>query len=365
MTTARLLCILTLGLCAPFPVANAYPPATQAPNQVARFFVVSAQDAESTNQVFRYRVDGPGSVPCLENILTHPSFDRPIAVTFHPNGEMFVMNRGLPTPGRGSISRFLHPTGTPVFNGTIPSSGFTFSGPHWGAFRMGELFVAQRFGNNVLRFLFDASGAASFNGAITSGLGGTAPRSVSVHPTTGEVFVTECCGVNEINRYLIDASGAAIPNGVITNPGLSNTHDMAWSPWEELFVCNAGNHTISRFLFDAAGNATANGQITGNGLAVPVGLDFSPWGELFVSSVSGATVSRFTFDTSLTVPLTDPPPRGRLPSMPGGFEVTVVSSVHGGPGTPGVARPTGRRSSPCHPPRPWRSDFHRAGRRRA
>lgn len=165
---------------------------------------------------------------------------------------------------------------------------------------MGELFIAQRFGNNVLRFVFDAAGNALFNGAITAGLGGTAPRGVTVNPISGELFVTECCGVDEINRYLFDATGNAIPNGVITGGGLSNPHDMAFSPWGELFVANAGsNNSISRFIFDAAGNASPNGQITGNGLNGPAGLDFSPWDELFVSNHLGAGgVSRWIFDAA-------------------------------------------------------------------
>ncbi len=80
-------------------------------------------------------------------------------------------NRGFTgSPGHGSVSRFLDPAGSPLFNGTITSS--SFSGPHFAVFRMGELFIAQRFGNNVLRFVFDAAGNALFNGAITAGLWG-------------------------------------------------------------------------------------------------------------------------------------------------------------------------------------------------
>lgn len=264
--------------------------------QSAKLFVSESQGGVST-QVYRYEV-GPTGVPTLDLIITDPSFDAPCCLAFGTTGEMFVVNRGFTgSPGNGSISRFLNPAGSPLFNGTITSS--SFSGPHFAVFRMGELFVAQRFGNNVLRFVFAAAGNASFNGAITSGLGGTAPRGVTVNPTTGELFVTECCGVNEVNRYLFDASGNAIPNGVITGGGLSNPHDMAFSPWGELFVPNPDNNSISRFIFDAAGNASPNGQITGNGLNGPLGLDFSPWGELFVSNHFGAGgVSRWTFDTS-------------------------------------------------------------------
>src|SRR5882672_6456332 len=160
------------------------------------------------------------------------------------------------------------------------------------------MFVAQRFGSNVLRFTFDSTGFPVSNGTITAGLGNTAPRGVIAHPATGELFVTQCCGINSINRYVFDASGNAVPNGVITGGGLNNPHDMAFSARGELFVANANGNSVSRFVFDAAGNAFPNGQIVGNGLSTPVGLDFSPWGELFVAGEGAPLVSRWLFDAS-------------------------------------------------------------------
>ena len=263
-------------------------------SQAAKLFVVSAQGTESTNEVYRYNVEPTGS-PTLELTITDPSLDKPFGLAFNAIGEMFVVNRGPAFGTTGSVSRFLDPQGAPVPNGTITSSRFSF--PHLAVFRNGELFIAQATGNNVVRFIFDAAGNAQFNGDLSAGLCCTAPRGVTVSPTGNELFVTQCCGVSQINRYLLDASGNATPNGVITGGGLNNPHDMAFSPWSELFVANSsGCHCISRFIFDAAGNASPNGQITGNGLNGPIGLDFSPWGELFVSNHFSPSVSRFTFD---------------------------------------------------------------------
>jgi DNA-binding beta-propeller fold protein YncE len=111
----------------------------------------------------------------------------------------------------GSISRILNPTSIPVSNGTITSDQFT--SPDGEVFVKGELFVAQVASSNVLRFKFDASGNTSFNGTITDGLCCGAPRNVAVSPAGNELFVTECCGVNEVNRYLLDLSGIAVRTG--------------------------------------------------------------------------------------------------------------------------------------------------------
>jgi WD40 repeat protein len=200
--------------------------------------------------------------------------------------------------GGGYISRILNPLHAPRPNGAIASPDF--SGPHWAAFRGDELFVPQRGGSNVLRFVFDQHGIALPNGAITAGLCCTAPRGVAFSQS-GELFVTQCCEVSTITRYVFDSAGNAIPNGVITGGGLSSPHDLAFSTSGELFVANAVGDSVSRFTFDASGNASPNGLITSPSLSGPLGLDFSPWGELFVGSGDPpGGVSRWTFDSSGT-----------------------------------------------------------------
>jgi hypothetical protein len=210
-----------------------------------------------------------------------------------------VSNRGDGvSPGAGSITRIRDPRGVPVSNGAITSA--SFSGPHWAAFRQGELFVAQRGANNVLRFGFGLSGSAALNGVISAGLLPNGPRGVAIGPT-GELFVAQCCGNDRINRYVFDATGASVPNGAITGNGLNNPNDIAFSPHYELFAANAFANSISRFTFDAGGNALPHGQITGPTLSGPAGLDFSPWGELFVGNAfPPSAVSRWTFDASGT-----------------------------------------------------------------
>lgn len=275
-----------------------------APSMAAKLFVVLADPGglPDSGPVLRYEVDGPTSTPRLESTITDPSFDRPCCLTFTPSREMLVSNRSFDTASffGGSLTRFRDPEGTPSPAGTITSE--FFSQPFWGAFRQGELFVAQRGFNNlfVLRFRLDAAGNASFSGSINAGLELAAPRGAAFSPS-GELFVSQCCESRAINRYVFDAAGNAISHGTITGGGLNNPHEIAFSPSGELFVANAGGDDIVRFTFDNAGTASPHGVITAPTLHGPIGLGFSPWGELFVANIlEPGGVSRFAFDSSGT-----------------------------------------------------------------
>lgn len=258
----------------------------------AKLFAVEAQGSASS-QVFRYHI-APSGAPVLDLTLTHPSFDQPFGVAFNDDREMFIVNRSV--GGSGSVSRFFDALGAPLFNGTMASAAF--NAPHGAVFRNGELFIAQNTGGNVLRFKFGIIGEAVANGEITSGLNNNAPRGAALSPW-GELFVTQCCGVNEINRYTFDADGNALDNGVIIGNGLGSPHDLTFSPWGELFVANLDSNTIARFVFDGAHSANPNGAISGATLNGPAGLSFSPWGELFVANHHGAGgISRWTFDAA-------------------------------------------------------------------
>jgi hypothetical protein len=269
------------------------------PSQAAKLYVVLSDPGgfPTSGPVVRYDVRGPARPATVDATISDPTFDLPCCLALSRSGELFVVNRGDGlSPGAGSITRITSPQRTPVSNGVIASA--SFGGPHWAVFRRGELFVAQRGASNVLSFRFDRAGHASPSGAITEGLCCIAPRGVAVS-RSGELFVSQCCGVNTINRYLFDSAGTPIPHGQISGGGLANPHDLAFSRSGELFVANADADSISRFRFDRAGNATAVGQISGPSLSSPIGLDFSPWGELFVTNHEPpGAVSRWLFSRS-------------------------------------------------------------------
>jgi hypothetical protein len=254
------------------------------PGQTAKLYVGAVGTAAP---VFRYEVGMTGT-PTLDLTLTHPTFSLPGWFAFSPAGEMFVINH------LGGVSRFLDPQGTPTFNGSIDST--EFANLSWSAFRGDELFVTSPGAGDgsVLRFTLDGAGNAVPNGKIANNTG-----VIEVNPATGELFVTQCCSPSRIERYLIDASGNAVSNGSIIDAGLNAPHDMAFSPWGELFVVNGFGNSISRFVFDASGTATANGLITESTLNIPLGIDFSPWGELFVANRNDGVIHRWTFDPSL------------------------------------------------------------------
>ena len=211
--------------------------------------------------------------------------------------------------------------------------------------------MAQLGANNVLRLQFDRRGVAEPNGKITSGLCCAAPRGVAFS-STGELFVTQCCGVSTINRFLFDASGNAIANGVISG-GLDNPQDLAFNRSGELFVANADSNSISRFQFDAAGHAIPHGQITGASLSGPAGIDFSPWGELFVGNAflpGGVSPGRSTGPGPLCS--TDRSPHGRTLSSRSS-SARIEAGHHGlGHGSQGGTSSTAGDVSACGGGRP-------------
>lgn len=238
------------------------------------------------NAVYRYEVE-QGGAASLDLTLVHPTFAVPGFFAFSPAGEMFVVSHGA------GVSSFLDPQDTPMFNLSIDASFFIT--PLWAGFRGEELLVSSLAGE-LVRFLFDASGYPVANGTIPVPAD---VRAAEVNPDTGELFVSLCCSSNRIDRFIFDSLGNAIPNGSIVGGGISNPHDMVFSPWGELFVVNGGNHTVSRFTFNAMGDAVPGVPISGGVLSVPLGADFSPWGELFVANRNDGWVSRFLFDASL------------------------------------------------------------------
>ena len=243
--------------------------------QTATFF--ATKDNATEYKVFRYQVS-PTTSPVLETTITDSSLIYPLGLTLSPAGELFVVNQG--TAG-GFVSRFLNPTGTSVFNGTVSA------GPEptfYGAFRGNELFVCQR-SSGVLRFIVDPiTGVVTPNGQIpiTATIGEF--RGVVVTPW-GELFVSEISGnAAIIHRVTFNTNGNAQPNGTISNPNMGLTHGMVFSPWGELFATSPSNNSIARFTFDSSRNASYNGSITGGGLAYPLDVSFAPWGELFVGN---------------------------------------------------------------------------------
>lgn len=251
----------------------------------------------AANEVYRYQIY-PTGTPVLELTLT-ANLDRPAYLALNPSqSELFIVNRGNPAGGAGSIARYLDPNGSPIANGTIADvnngGGFDFNLPHDLAFRGNELFVVNSDADNVLRFLFDGAGVPSSNGTISLSPIGQNLRGIVVGPG-GNLYLTVANTTSQqVREFLFDGGGNASPGQVISTPG-SNDHGMAFSPWGELFVTEAGSNSIARFTFDGGGVAQANGQITGNGLTSPVDLTFSGWGELFVGNSLGPIVSRWLF----------------------------------------------------------------------
>ena len=265
----------------------------------AELFLVSAQGGNSTNEVYRFSVAGAASAATLTLTIADPNLLQPIGITFDGSGAMFVTNRAS-YGGVPSLAISHQPLATSsVFDSTYTDGTFHF--PHGVKVWHNQLFVLQTTETgspsdpgSVSRYSLQPNQVPLFQDSIPN-LGGQA-RWVAVHPTTGEVFVTQCCGANRIDRFVLNSSGNYVPNGSISGNGLANPHGMTFSSSGELFVANPDWGTVSRFKFDSAGIATPSGNIGGNYGAIDVA--FSPWGELFVSSHLQPAVYRWTFDSA-------------------------------------------------------------------
>ena len=249
--------------------------------------------------VYRYNVT-PTSDPVLTGTISALSANT-IAVS--PAGELFVGQYTDP----GSILRFQSILGTPTPNGIVtnPDSHFISSLTFVDS-ELWALSSAYRACNtdpsNLVRVAFDATGAASPAGIVTTGLNG-ADRGMLWDPTNRIVYVTQCESQRAIQRYQVAADHAITALTPFTGDSLNNPHAMVMTSWRELIVANAGvasapGMSLQRFMVDAEGNLTPSGTIDGNGLNMPVGIGIAPWGELFAVSNATAVISRFTFDSS-------------------------------------------------------------------
>ncbi|MEM7453362.1 MAG: NHL repeat-containing protein [Planctomycetota bacterium] len=130
------------------------------------------------------------------------------------------------------------------------------------------------------------------------------PASVIFAPDEELFVANRHCNMqlpSTISRFVYDpSSDAFVSNGTISGNSLESVHDLAFSPWGELFATNWTNGTISRFTFQN-GVAIANGTINVPQPSSPhnLGLTFSPDGELY--STTYTELHRFTFDSNYDV----------------------------------------------------------------
>jgi sugar lactone lactonase YvrE len=100
----------------------------------------------------------------------------------------------------------------------------------------------------------------------------------------GDIYVSTCCDVNEIDRVT--------PNGsvsVFVNSGASQLYDPAFDAAGNLFVVNPGNNTIEKFTPNGVGTVFASTGLNNPGW----GLAFDPAGNLF-ASLRNNTIEKFT-----------------------------------------------------------------------
>ena len=254
----------------------------------------------SSDTIFRYEVT-ESNVPTFDLTITDggaadPFLDAPGSIAFSSE-EMFILNRGSFSGGffDGSIARYLDPTGTPTNNGLITNSsidGLNLINPHGIDFHNDKLFVGNSKGDSIERF--DYNGSTDLPTLLSNVPNVSRIRGVEFNLAGDELFVSRCCDINTLERYKLDSSGNIISSETITGNGLSNPHEIAISPWGEIFVANAGSNSVSRFFIDNGDMVQPNGTIFG-APGMTIGVEFSPWGELFVAGESSPNVRRWVF----------------------------------------------------------------------
>jgi hypothetical protein len=257
----------------------------------------------TNGMVLRYTVTKTGA-PVLSLAIPSPHANAPIVAA---SGELFV---GDFTDGM--LMRFLDPYGTPVPNGSIPG----LDDPQALVLVDHQLWAASSGSGSIVQLAFGDAGAASVAQTITSGLSEEI-RGIAWNGAARVAYVTLCCGTDEIAMFSVAADDSTTALSVYRDTLLDNPNGIVLSPWNELFVANAGQDTILRYTLDDAGAPTANGAVTGNGLSTPVSIAFTPWGEMYVTDQGTNMLSRFAFDSAHTAT-----PNGTFspaPSIVGGW----------------------------------------------
>ena len=99
----------------------------------------------------------------------------------------------------------------------------------------------------------------------------------------GDIYVSRCCEVDEIDRVSPDGSVTTFATS-----GLNTALGLAFDATGSLFVANSGNSTIEKFARNGVGTVFAS-----TGLNGPVGLAFDASGNLFVANNRDNTIEKF------------------------------------------------------------------------
>ena len=99
----------------------------------------------------------------------------------------------------------------------------------------------------------------------------------------GDIYVSRCCEVDEIDRVSPDGSVTTFATS-----GLNTALGLAFDATGSLFVANSGNSTIEKFARNGVGTVFAS-----TGLNGPVGLAFDASGNLFVANSRDNTIEKF------------------------------------------------------------------------
>ena len=164
------------------------------------------------------------------------------------------------------------------------ASGSELDGPQGLVFGLdGNLYVANRFADNVLRF---DGPTGAFIDIFASGGGLNRPQGLVFGPD-GNLYVASSF-TNEVLRF-DGTTGAFID--VFASVGLDSPQGLVFGPDGNLYVASLFTHNVLRF--DGTTGAFIDIFASGGGLDRPIRLEFGPDGNLYVVSSLSNSVQRF------------------------------------------------------------------------
>jgi sugar lactone lactonase YvrE len=201
---------------------------------------------------------------------------------FGPDGNLYTVS--LAGPSAGAINEYDGTTGAFIKHLVLPGR---LNGGRDMAWSNGELYVAEEYNNDVLRF---NATTGAFDGVfVTAGSGGiSGPHGLTIGPD-GDLYVS---GRNSFNVVKYDTNGNPVWSTPTGSGGLSWPEGLTLDPsGTYLYVASVGSNQILKYN---AMTGAFVGVAASDGLSAPKSVKFGPDGLMYVASANNNRVMRFT-----------------------------------------------------------------------
>jgi DNA-binding beta-propeller fold protein YncE len=194
----------------------------------------------------------PLGTPTASGMITGNGLSSLIEEMRFVDDELWVVN-----PGASNLIRLAFDAqGNAKLAGTISNLG-NDRGMLWNPTTR-DLYVSECCGTNTIQHFQVATDHTTSKLPNIAVSAFNNPHGLALTPW-GELLVANRDS-NEVLRFTVDSAGNATANGIIQGNGLNLPESPAFTPWGELIIVNQGDQSLSRFTFDASHTATPNGS---------------------------------------------------------------------------------------------------------